>query len=102
MAALDHFLEVVDRALAVRRHRADGVVRLVRQHRHRRCFQAIVLRNVADRFEMRRIADVKNGELDAVVTGSLKFTEQVEVRVSDMTRPKEEVKTNFHEKRRTT
>ena len=96
VAAFNHSLQVIDCALAMCRHRADGVVLLIRQHGHSSALQAIVLQHLAHRGKVGRTADVKDGNLNTVVASSLEFVEKVKVSVGDVTRPKEKIEADFH------
>jgi hypothetical protein len=96
VTAFKDALQMINSTLSIRRIGADRIVSFVRQDGYGGAFEAVVFDDLADVLEVRRIADVEDGNFDAVVTGCLEFAEEVEVSVSDVTGPEEKVEADFH------
>jgi hypothetical protein len=94
--AIEHRLEVIDRSLPVLRIGRDRVVRLVRQHRHRRALEAVVLDDLPHFREVLGIAHIEYRDLHAVITHRLELRKEMKVVFRDVTGPKQQVKSNFH------
>ena len=69
---------------------------VVRKNGDGGALQAVVFQHLTDALEVRRIADIKNRNLDTVVTGLLEFFDDGVVRLGDVTGVKQKVEADFH------
>lgn len=96
VGAFDDAFQMIDGSLTICSNRTDRVVRFVRKHGDSGALKAVVFEHLTDAFEMRWIADIKNRNLDAVVTGLLEFFDDGVVRLGDVTGIKQEIEADFH------
>ena len=73
VSAFEDTFEVIDGSLAIGSDGADGVMGFIRQHSDGSAFKAVVLEHLADAFEMCRIADIKNRNLNTIIAGGFEF-----------------------------
>ena len=69
---------------------------LVRADRHRSALESGVLEELADIFEVVRIAGIENRNLHAVETLGFQLFDYGEVIAGDVAGPEEKVKSDFH------